>query len=126
MLKVALFLSVCMIALQSTSNAQTIQNSVFKSYFAAPINDTATLSIVKDTMTISNTGGMTIVKSIVHLSNDTITITDFAGRIKCSPDDNGVYIYKISAGKLVLHVITDPCDGRANSISERDWMFVNK
>ena len=126
MLKIILFLCVVMIALQSTSNAQTIQSTVWKSYFAAPINDTATLAIGKDSITISNSHGMTIVKSTVHIGNDTITINDVEGPIKCLPDDNGVYSYKVSPDKLILHVITDPCDGRANSISDREWMKKNR
>lgn len=126
MLKVALFLSVVMIALPDTSNAQTIQTTVWKSYFAGPINDTATLAIGNDSMTVSNSHGMTIIKSTVHISNDTITINDVEGAMKCSNDDNGVYSYKISADKLILHLITDPCDGRADAIGDREWMRVNK
>ncbi len=122
MLKIIFFLCVSMIALQNTSNGQTIQNTVWKSYFADPINDTATLTIGNDSTTISTSKGMTVVKSVVHISNDTVTINDVEGAIKCSPDDNGVYHYKVSAGKLTLHVITDPCDGRANTISDREWM----
>ncbi len=126
MLKIIFFLCVSMIALQNTSNAQTIQNTVWKSYFADPINDTATLTIGKDSITISNSKGMTVVKSVAHFSNDTVTINDVEGVIKCSPDDNGVYSYKVSADKLTLHVITDACDGRANSISDREWMKANR
>lgn len=126
MLKKIIFLCVVMIALQNTSHAQTIQNTVWKSYFADPINDTATLTIGNDSVTISNSHGMTVVKSTMHINNDTITINDVDGPIKCSPDDNGVYSYKVSADKLVLHVVNDPCDGRANSISDREWMMVNK
>ena len=126
MLKIILFLCIAMIALQNTSNAQTIQNTVWKSYFADPINDTATLAIGNDSITISNSHGMTVVKSTVHISNDSITINDVNGPIKCSPDDNGIYSFKVSANKLILHVMNDPCDGRANSISDRGWVKVNK
>ena len=126
MIKIILFVCVVMIALHNTSNAQTIQNTVWKSYFADPINDTATLSIVNDSITISNSHGMTVVKSTVHFSSDTITINDVEGAIKCSSDENGVYHYTLSADKLVLHLISDPCDGRANSISDREWMKENK
>jgi len=126
MIKIILFVCVVMLALQNTSNAQTIQNTVWKSYFADPINDTATLSIANDSITISNSHGMTVVKSIFHINADTITINDVEGAIKCSPDENGVYHYTLSADKLGLHLISDPCDGRANSISDREWMKENK
>ena len=92
MLKLIIIFAILMVALQSTSHAQTIQNGIFKSYFAAPINDTIILSIVNYTMTISNIRGMAIVKSTVYLSNDTISVTDFAGRIKYSAEDKGMYI----------------------------------
>lgn len=126
MIKIILFLCVITIALQNTSNAQTIQNTVWKSYFADPINDTATLTIATDSITISNSHGMTIVKSTIHVNNDTVTINDVEGAIKCSPDDAGIYSYKISENKLVLHLITDSCDGRANSISDKEWMKANE
>ena len=126
MIKIILFVCVAMVALHNTSNAQTIQNTVWKSYFADPINDTATLSIASDSIIISNSHGMIVVKSIFHINADTITINDVEGAIKCSPDENGVYHYTLSADKLVLHLISDPCDGRANSISDREWMKVNK
>ena len=114
-----------MLALHNTSNTQTIQNTVWKSYFADPINDTATLAIGNDSITISNSQGMTVVKSTFHINADTITINDVEGAIKCSPDESGVYHYTLSADKLVLHLISDPCDGRANSISDREWMKEN-
>jgi hypothetical protein len=125
MIKIILFLCVAMVALQNTSNAQIIQNTVWKSFFAAPINDTATLTIGNDSITISNSHGITMVKSTVRINADTITIKDVDGPIKCSSDENGVYHYTLSADKLVLHLISDLCDGRANSISDREWMKEN-
>lgn len=126
MLKILLFSCFAILALHNTSTAQTIQNTVWKSYFADPINDTATLAIENNSITISNSHGMLVVKSKFHINNDTITINDVDGPIKCASDEDGVYSYKVSAHKLVLHVIDDSCDGRANSISDREWMKKNE
>ena len=117
-----LFLCIALVALCSTSSAQNIQNTVWKSYFAAPINDTATLVIGNDSITISNSQGMTVVKSTIHVNNDTILINDVGGGVMCPSDEQGVYSYKMTSNKLALHIITDPCDGRANSISDREWL----
>ncbi len=125
MLKI-ITLSVLLIAVQNNSHAQTITNTVWKSYFGAPINDTATLTIRNDSSSITNSHGMTVVMSTVHVSNDTISIVDVAGPIKCQQDATGIYSYTISGDKLILHVVSDDCDGRANSLSDRQWMKVSK
>ena len=126
MLKIV-FISLCfIIAFQNTIKAQTIQHTVWKSFFDAPINDTATLSIGSDSLTISSSHGMALDAAAIKFNNDTIEINDVSGPIKCSSDDKGVYRYLITNGKLVLTIISDNCDGRANAISGRQWMVANK
>lgn len=122
-----MFISLCcIIALQNTTKAQALQHTVWKSFFDAPINDTATLSIGSDSLTISSSHGMALVVAFIHISNDTIETNDVSGPIKCLPDDKGVYSYAITNGKLVLTIISDNCDGRANAISGRQWVVANK
>lgn len=115
-----------MLALHNTTKAQTLQHSIWKSFFDAPINDTATLSIGIDSLTISNSHGMALDVAAIKISNDTLEINDVSGPIKCSSDDKGVYSYTITNGKLVLTIISDNCDGRANAISGRQWMLADK
>ena len=124
---VKIIVSLCLIIIaHSVANAQTIQHTVWKSFFAAPIGDTATLSVGNDTLTISSSKGMALDVASIHVMNDTIEINDVSGPIKCSPNDKGVYRFTLANGKLVLNIISDPCDGRANAISGREWMMANK
>src|SRR5450631_200739 len=114
---VKIIFSLCfIIAMHSSIVAQTIQHTVWKSFFDAPIGDTATLSIGTDSLTISNSHGTALDIASLHIINDTIEINDVSGPIKCSPDDKGVYRFTSAKGKLVLNIISDACDGRANAI----------
>lgn len=126
MLKVIIIYICFTIAIQNTTKAQTIQHTVWKSFFAAPINDTATLSIGTDSLTLSSSHGMALNVAAIKISKDTIEINDVSGPMKCSSDDKGVYNYTITNGTLVLTIISDNCDGRANTISGRQWMVANK
>ena len=124
---VKIIVSLCFImAMHSDTNAQSIQHTVWKSFFNAPINDTATLSISIDTLTILNSHGMALDVASIHIINDTVEINDVSGPIKCSSDDKGVYRFTLANGKLVLNIISDACDGRADAISGREWIMVNK
>ena len=114
-----------MVAVYSASNAQTIQHTTWKSFFDAPINDTATLSIGSDTLTITSSRGVMDV-ALIHIVKDTIDINDVAGPIKCMPDDKGIYHITFTNGRLVLNVISDPCDGRNGALSGKEWMMVKK
>lgn len=109
-----------------SANAQTIEHTVWKSFFEAPINDTATLSVGSDTLTISNSHGLALVVASIHIIKDTIEINDVSGPVKCSPDDKGIYRFTLVNDKLVLNIISDDCDGRANAISGREWVMVTK
>lgn len=124
---VKIIFSFCFIvAMCSTANAQTIQNTVWKSFFAAPINDTATLTVGSDTLTILSSRGIALDVASIFIIKDTIKINDVRGPIKCSPDEKGIYLFTSDNGKLVLNIISDPCDGRANALSGRQWMMANK
>jgi len=104
----------------SRSQSQSLQNTHWKSLFAAPINDTAIFNFAKDTSNMTSSKGVEIVRSIFHVTNDTLTIKDIGGEIACG-DEPGIYTYTITKTTLKLMVVTDPCDGRANSLSGRIW-----
>jgi hypothetical protein len=126
MLKISIISLCCILAFHNTTKAQALQNTTWKSFFDAPINDTATLSIGTDSLFISNSHGMALDVAVIKISGDTLEINDVSGPIKCASDDKGVYSYAITNGKLVLTIISDDCDGRANAISGRQWMVANK
>lgn len=126
MLKVIIICISFTIAIQNTTNAQTLQHTSWKSFFAEPINDTATLSIGTDSLILSSSNGMALNVAAIKISKDTLEINDVSGPRKCSSDDKGVYSYSITNGTLVLTIISDNCDGRANAISGRQWMAANK
>ena len=124
MIKIIVFLTICVVVMHTASTAQAIKNTSWKAYFDAPINDTATLTVGNDSTTITNTQGMTVVMSAIHIAGDTITIKDVTGPIACPPDATGTYTYTIATDKMVLHLVSDDCDGRASAISNREWTKV--
>jgi hypothetical protein len=107
------------------TQAQSLQKTKWKSLFAAPINDTATFTFKRDTANITNSKGMEFVYCIFHVSHDTLTIKDIGGQIACT-DEVGLYTFAITGKVLKLMVITDPCDGRANSLNGREWVRTRK
>lgn len=120
-MKKIICLAGCLIFIGFTqSHAQSLQKTQWKSLFAAPINDTGIFSFGKDTSNITNSKGAEIVRSVFHVSHDTVTIKDVSGEIACG-DETGVYTFTITQTTLKLMVVTDPCDGRANALSGRVW-----
>ena len=56
------------------------------------------------------------VKGTYKISGDNIEFTDVEGDFAC-PDAVGKYTWKVEAEKLVLTLVSDPCDGRAQALS---------
>lgn len=125
-IKLFVLFLVALVYIAPSANAQTIKHTVWKSFFKAPISDTATLSVGTDTLTISSSRGMALVIASIHIKKDTIEINDKSGPIKCPADSKGIYHFTFINGKLVLNIISDDCDGRANHISGREWVRVTK
>jgi hypothetical protein len=110
-----IFFSMCAVKL----NAQSLVNTSWKGFFGDPINDTLTIHFQKDTFFVSNTNGDVVVRSILKISKDTMTITDFDGQYMC-PQSDGVYKYSIAGDNLALTLVTDACEGR-NGITQIKW-----
>jgi hypothetical protein len=106
-------------------HSQSLQGTQWKSFFEGSINDTATFSIMQDSSIITNSKGMELVRSIFHVSHDTASINDVTGMIACL-DGAGIYKVSNTGNTLTLTLISDPCDGRANSLSGRKWVKVEK
>ena len=119
------FLTVCLLFFGFIpSQAQTLQKTQWKSVFAEPINDTATLNIGADTSNITNSKGTEFVRSIFFLSHDTVIIKDIGGEISCG-DETGAYTFTITGNVLKFMLITDRCAGRAHSLDGRSWVKVD-
>jgi len=103
----------------ATISAQTITNTMWKGYFGDPINDTITLHYQKDTFFVTNTNGDLMVRSLLKVSKDTITITDIDGTYQC-PQSDGVYRFTIDGDALNFTLVSDPCEGR-NAITQIAW-----
>jgi hypothetical protein len=101
-------------------NAQSLANTAWKGFFADPINDTLTLHFQKDTFYVTNTNGDMLVRSVLKISKDTMTVTDFDGQYMC-PQSDGVYKYIIAGDNLNFVLVADPCDGR-NNITQIKWI----
>ena len=106
----------------ATLSAQSLVNTKWKGFFGNPINDTITLHYQKDTFMVTNTNGETLVRSVLKISKDTMTITDIDGMYMC-PQSDGVYKYSITGDNLSFVMVTDPCEGR-NGITEIKWIRV--
>ncbi|HEY4967798.1 MAG TPA: hypothetical protein VII28_15440 [Puia sp.] len=125
-MKKIICLAACLIFIGfAQTQAQSLQKTQWKSFFAAPINDTGIFSFAEDTSNISTGKGAEIVRSVFHVSHDTVTIKDVSGEIACG-DEVGVYTFTITKTTLKLMLVTDPCDGRANSLSGRVWERTKK
>ncbi len=101
-------------------NAQSLANTAWKGFFADPINDTLTLHYQTDTFYVTNTNGDMLVRSVLKISKDTMTVTDFDGQYMC-PQSDGVYKYAINGDNLNFVLVSDPCEGR-NNITQIKWI----
>jgi hypothetical protein len=125
-MKKTIQITICLVFVAvALSQAQSLQKTQWKSLFAAPINDTAIFTFRQDSSYITNSKGVENVYSIFHVSHDTVTIKDIGGEIACG-DEVGVYTFTMTKNILKLLVVTDPCDGRANSLNGREWVRSRK
>jgi hypothetical protein len=117
-LSAALFVLTGFLSLQ----AQSIAHTVWKTYFGDPINDTISWHFGMDSSYVLGSKNDVFVRSLVKISKDTLTISDFDGQYQCAGMD-GVYTFMISGNTLNFTLINDPCQGR-NAISGTKWIRV--
>jgi hypothetical protein len=115
------FLAIILLAGVSSLRAQTIAHTVWKGYFADPLNDTIYFHFGNDTSFVSNRAGEAVARSTVKVSKDTLTITDYDGQYMCA--GTGVYTYVIKDKELKLSLVRDDCQGR-NAIADIKWIKV--
>ena len=103
-------------------NAQSLHNTAWKAFFTGP-NDTLTLHIGIDSSFVTMSNGDIAARSTIRVSKDTLSLTDFDGQFMC-PNSTGVYQFTVSTDKLVMKLISDPCDGRSTAINGVEWSRV--
>ncbi|HXB92600.1 MAG TPA: hypothetical protein VNU72_09935 [Puia sp.] len=106
------------------ANAQSLRNTAWKTYITTA-SDSMTLHIGTDSSWVTTGGGDVVVRSLCHVSKDTITLDDFDGQYMC-PNQKGVYTYTLKDDKLVLNLVNDGCDGRATGINGVAWIRISK
>jgi hypothetical protein len=127
MKKIILFIGLfCLRSTLFQLHAQSINNSNWKAFFGDPFNDTLTIHIHGDSSFVTKSDGEVLVRSNYTIASDTITISDYGtGEYTC-PDMKGKYKINLNGDNLILTLIDDPCEGRANSLSGIKWIKASK
>src|ERR1700733_7964903 len=99
MKKLTLLIVVAFVAGVSHTNAQSLRNTAWKTYITTA-SDSMTLHIGIDSSWVTTGGGDVVVRSLFHVSKDTLTLDDFDGQYMC-PNQKGVYTYTLKDDKLV-------------------------
>lgn len=120
MKKLILLIVVAFVAGVSHTTAQSLRNTAWKTYITTA-SDSMTLHIGIDSSWVTTGGGDVVVRSLFHVSKDTLTLDDFDGQYMC-PNQKGVYTYTLKDDKLVLNLVNDGCDGRATGINGIVWI----
>ena len=106
--------------------AQSINNKNWKAYLAEPFNDTLTLHIQSDSSFVTLSNGEVLVRSICKITGDVIAITDYStGEYSC-PDATGKYKINLNGDSLILALIEDSCEGRAQALNGLKWIKASK
>ena len=106
--------------------AQSINNKNWKAFFAEPFNDTLTLHIKSDSSFVTLSNGEVLVQSACKITGDMITITDYStGQYSC-PDATGKYKINLNGDSLILTLIEDSCEGRAQALNGLKWIKASK
>ncbi len=120
MKKLILLIVVSLVAGFYHTTAQSLRNTAWKTYITTA-SDSMTLHIGIDSSWVTTGGGDVVVRSLFHVSKDTLTLDDFDGQYMC-PNQKGVYTYTLKDDKLVLNLVNDGCDGRATGINGIVWI----
>jgi len=106
--------------------AQSINNKNWKAYLAEPFNDTLTLHIQSDSSFVTLSNGEVLVRSACKITGDVIAITDYStGEYSC-PDATGKYKINLNGDSLILTLIEDSCEGRAQALNGLKWIKASK
>jgi hypothetical protein len=118
------FIFILLLALFTVkSNAQSLQNTNWKTFVAGQVNDSIVLHILSDSSFVTMSNGAVVVRSHIRISVDTLSLDDYDGEFAC-PNMVGKYKFSKTADLLTLTLVDDPCDGRGQSIGNSKWRKV--
>ncbi len=111
-----------LLSVHAQSQLPSLKNTNWK-LFVPDLNDSITLHIKTDSSYVTTTAGDPVVRSVCKVSADTLCFTDYDGQYAC-PNQTGKYKISLSddANSMILTLIEDPCDGRANAINKLKWI----
>ena len=114
-------LALCLLlAATAGVRAQSLKGTNWKLY-VDELHDTLTFHIGTDTSFTTDGSGEMVVRSLLKVNKDTISIKDIDGKYAC-PGEEGVYTYLFLADGLTMTLVKDPCDNRSNSINGVKWI----
>jgi hypothetical protein len=122
MKNLSLLIVFALVAGAFTGNAQSLKNTAWKTYISG-LNDSITLHIGNDTSFVTMGTGDVVVRSVCHVSKDTLTMQDFDGQYMCA-SGMGTYVIALKEDKLTMKMVTDPCTDRSGSIDGATWVRV--
>jgi hypothetical protein len=113
---------VCLASTMCQLHAQSINNKSWKTYFDAPISDTAIFNIYPDLSSITNSTGEVKVRHRCNITGDTLIIEDFITEQQGCPGIRGSYKINFSGDSFTLTLIDDSCAGRSHALAGRKWI----
>jgi len=126
MKKIILFVSFFCLMSTVLLNAQSIDNTNWKSFFADPFYDTLIIHVHGDSSFVTNSRGEVLVRSNYTIEGDTFTISDYGTGEYVCPDTKGKYKITVTDDSLFFTLVDDSCEGRANSLDGRKWIRASK
>jgi hypothetical protein len=116
----------CLTSIAFHLHAQSINNSNWKAFFRDPFNDTLIIHIHGDSSFVTNSSGEVLVRSNYTIAGDTLAISDYSTGEYACPDMKGKYKINLKADNLILTLIDDPCEGRAQALDGVKWAKASK
>jgi len=107
-------------------DAQSINNKNWKAFFAEPFNDTLTLHLRGDSSFVTLSNGEVLVQSKCTITDETVTLSDYSTSQYSCPDMTGKYKINLKGDILILTLIEDPCEGRAQALNGIKWTKASK
>jgi len=123
MKKIFLFVTLVIVTGIFSLQAQSLNHTAWKTYFADPINDTISWHFDADTSYVLGSHGDVFVRSHITIVKDTLNLSDYDGQYQC-PSMEGKYTFKVSGNDLNLVLVEDPCQGRS-AIAGIKWVRIN-
>jgi len=107
---------------QAGSGGHSVLHTKWKTYYL-PITDTVTVTFGADSMAVTTSTGVALLRSTFKLANDVLTLHDYGGENMCA-DLAGTYHVRVMDDTLILIMDEDPCDARGGTLMAKRWIRV--